>query len=374
MTDLIGRARERLQAIRDAGLYRQRRTFELLPGAIIRVDGRECIDFASNNYLGLAAQQPLAGTAGSGASALVSGRSVQQAELERRLAAFEQTGDALVFPTGYAANLGTVAALAASGDTIFVDKLDHSCLVEGARLSGGRLRVYRSDRLDRLARELGRATGRRFVVTDGVFSMEGTLAPLPELLALCEDADATLIVDEAHATGVFGANGRGSCEHFGLRSDRILRTGTLSKAFGGLGGFVTGHTDVIDWLRHEARTQMFSTALPPACCDHAIASLDIIEQQPDRRSRLHQSADRVREELRTAGANVPPSIGPIVPVIIGDPEETVRLATRLEASGLLVGCIRPPTVPRGTSRLRISVSAIHTDEQIDKLVAAIAQG
>ena len=366
-------AAEQLDQVRQAGLYRDRDVFRLLPGGFIEQDGTRLIDFASNNYLGLAASS-CTGTAGAGSSALVSGRSAAQDELERRLARFENTDDVLLFPTGYAANLGTTAAIATAGDTIFLDKLSHSCLVEGAKLSTASLRVYRSDRLATLDRELAKAvTGRRIVVTDGVFSMDGTLAPLGALTDLCETYGAILVVDEAHGSGVFGATGRGACEHLGIPLDRVVRTGTLSKAFGGLGGFVSGQGVFIDWLRHHARTQMFATALPPVLCEHAMRSLDIIENEPQRRATLFRLSDHLRSRLRSSGWTVPDSIGPIVPVLIGSPHATVGLAERLRHGGFLVGCIRPPTVPRGTSRLRISVSAVHTMEMVDSLAHSMKQ-
>ena len=350
------------------GLRRTPRTYAAQSGRRVVVDGRSCLDFASNDYLGLA--RPLddnakAAFGGSGSSALVSGRSPELAELEARLARFEGEDAALVFPTGYAANLGTAAAIAGPGDTVFADKLNHSCLIEGAKLSGATLRVYRSDRLERLRDELAKATtGRRVIQTDGVFSMDGTLAPLPNLLELADEFDALLMVDEAHATGVFGERGRGACEHFELSSPRLLRTGTLSKAFGCLGGFVAATRDRVEWLRHHARTQMFATALPPAICRQAIGSLDRIESPAGRAARkaLLRSADDVRHTLRSQGWSVLDSIGPIVPVLLDAPERAVAVAAALERRGVLVGCIRPPTVPRGTSRLRISLSAAHSDD------------
>ena len=367
-------ARDDLDRLRAAGLYRTRRTFEHRSGRRIIVDGRECLDFASNDYLGLMRPLDVTAMAGAGSSALVTGRSAAMDRLESELAAFEGTEAALVFPTGYAANLGTAAAITGPGDTVFADKLNHSCLIEGARLSGATLKVYRSDRLDRLRTELRKATGRRVIQTDGVFSMDGTLAPLPQLLALADEFDAILMVDEAHATGVFGTCGRGSCEHMDVDSPRLLRTGTMSKALGTLGGFVTGSAEVIDWLRHNARTQMFSTALPPVLCKQAKQSLRWIrtdEGAAARKSLLSRS-DALRQSLRSQGWTVPQSIGPIVPVIVGDPAAAVGTATELEEADLIVGCIRPPTVPRGTSRLRISLSHAHSADDVAALVRAMA--
>ena len=352
----------------DRDLYRDRREFEHRSDAVVRVGDRELVDFASNDYLGLASATS-GGRSGAGSAALVSGRSRSLAALENTLAEFEQQAAALVFPTGYAANLGVVAALGRKFETVFVDKLNHSCLVEGAKLAGTRWQVYRSDRLDRLRERLDRDGRPSLIVTDGVFSMDGTLAPLPELVEIAEATGSGLIVDEAHATGVFGDGGRGSCEHFGIRSPCVIRTGTLSKAIGGLGGFVTGPRPLIDWLRHHARTQMFSTALPPVLCEHAVRAIEMVSADPDRRLRVHRLADRLREKLSVLGSMRPPSIGPIVPIIVGSPAAATATARTLERVGFLVGCIRPPTVPNGTSRLRISVSAAHSDSQIDRLAA-----
>jgi 8-amino-7-oxononanoate synthase len=294
--------------------------------------------------------------------------------LEERLAAFERQEAAVLFPTGYAANVGTIAALAGPDDLVCLDRLNHASLVDGCRLSRAKLMVYRHDRLDRLARGLKKAATRRrrFIVTDSVFSMDGVLAPLRALCELAEKFDATLVVDEAHATGVFGEQGRGVAEQQGVEDRVPVRVGTLSKAVGTLGGFVAGSQPLVDWLWNTARTQMFSTALPPAVCAAATAAIDVIETEPWRRQRLWALADRLRQQL--AGARirtVPNSVGPIVPVLIGLPEQALAAAGRLEEAGFLVPAIRPPTVPRGTSRLRISVSCGHREEDVDRLAEAV---
>ena len=374
-SDPLAFAAAAVDDLQERGLYRPRRIFERQEDGRLVAEGRPCLDFASNDYLGLLASGPLSYEllAGAGASALVTGRSPSVAALEQAIARFERTESALVFPTGYAACQGTTAALVHSGDAVFLDKLCHSCLVEGARLSRATLRVYRDDRLEALARDLAKhvRSRRRLIVTDGVFSMDGRLAPLPELLALAEQFDALLLVDEAHATGVFGSGGRGACEHFGLSSDRLIRVGTLSKAVAALGGFAVGPVRLIDFLRHHARTQMFSTALPPIVCAAASVGLTVIRHEPERRERLHTAAERVRRDLRAQGWTIPESVGPILPVHLGLPERTTSLAAKLETDGLVVGAIRPPTVPRGTSRLRIVVNAEHSDDDLAALVAAM---
>ena len=365
------------------GLRRERRSFTPLPDGRCRIGDRTLVNFASNDYLNLAhdprlrdaARQALDETgSGAAASALVCGRSEWHERLEARLAAFEQQEAAILFPTGYAANVGTIAALAGPDDLVCCDRLNHASLVDGSRLSRAKLLVYRHDRLDRLARALHKASTRRrrFIVTDSVFSMDGVLAPLRALCELADKFDATLIIDEAHATGIFGEHGRGVAEQAGVEHRRVVRIGTLSKAIGTLGGFVAGPQPLVDWLWNTARTQMFSTALPPAVCAAAIAALEIIAAEPERRERLHALAAGLRQRLQAAGIRtVPHSTGPIVPIVMGLPEQAVGAARRLEEAGFLVAAIRPPTVPRGTSRLRISLTCGHSDDDIERLARAL---
>ncbi len=295
--------------------------------------------------------------------------------LEQAIADFEQTEAAVLFPTGFAANLGTIAALVRTDDTVFCDRLNHASLVDGCRLSGAKLRVYRHDRLDVLERELSKTDSgaRRWIVTDSVFSMDGDLAPLADLCDLAERYGAELIVDEAHATGVFGDNGRGVCELSGTESRVAVRIGTLSKAVGCLGGFVACSEQLRVWLWNSARTQMFSTALPPSVCAAAMASLQIIRDEPQRRQRLRSLSRQLAEPLRESGLNVPKGVaGPIVPVLLGDAQPAVDAAGRLFDAGFLVGAIRPPTVPQQTSRLRVCMSTAFEEADIDELAAAVA--
>jgi len=367
------------------GLLRRRRTVRPLPDGWCEIDGRRVRNFASNDYLNLAhdprliaAAQHVLSEAGVGAtaSALVCGRTVWHERLERTLAEFEEQPAAVLFPTGMAANLGTVAALAGKDDAVFSDRLNHASLIDGCRLSGAKLSIYHHDALDELAETLERAVQarRRFIVTDAVFSMDGDLAPLPELCELAERSDAMLIVDEAHATGVFGEHGRGACEHCGAEGRVAVRIGTLSKALGALGGFVTGSPELVDYLWNSARTQIFSTALPPAVCAAATESLAILRHEPQLMTELAGRCRAFRQALLARG--VPPlagSIGPIVPVVIGDPERTVHVAARLEARGYLVGAIRPPSVPQGTSRLRITVTLAHLVETLVEFAEVLAE-
>ena len=366
-------------------LRRQVRQIDPLPHGLCRVEGRVCQHFAGNDYLGLAQHPELSEAArrallehgvGAGASPLVAGYSRWHRELEQRLADFEQTEAALLFPTGYAANLGTIAALASRGDTVFCDRHNHACVVDGCRLSGARLRVYRHTQLDRLERELRDAKGarRRLIVTDAVFSMEGVVAPLAELAALAERYDALLVVDEAHGTGVWGPGGRGACAAAGVAERVPVRIGTLSKALGCLGGFVCGSQPLVDWLRNHARTQIYSTALPAAVCAAASRAVELLQANPNLPDQVWTVSNRLREGLSKLGLpSWPGSQGPIVPVLITDPERLLAIAEGLIERGQLVAAIRPPTVPRNTSRLRISLSAAHSPSAIDALLDALSQ-
>lgn len=386
-----------LRRLSDRDLLRQQRTIRPLGDGWCEVDGKRCRNFASNDYLNLAsdprvldaAQRALSeGGAGATASALICGRTIWHERLEQTLANFEQTDAAVLFPTGYAANAGTIAALIRNSDIVFCDRLNHASLVDGCRLSGAKLRVYRHDQLDVLERELSKARTakassptdgddkhpRLWIVTDSVFSMDGDLAPLTELCDLAERFGAELIVDEAHATGVFGNGGRGICELSGTESRVAVRIGTLSKAVGCLGGFVACSESLRDWLWNSARTQMFSTALPPSVCAAAEQSVRIIRDEPRRREHLQVLSQRLVARLRSQGLTVPDNVaGPIVPVLIGDAHAAVTAATRLFDAGFLVGAIRPPTVPQQTSRLRVCVSAAFDESDIDDLAESIGQ-
>jgi len=361
-------------------LRRQVRQVDTLPQGLCRVEGRVCRHFAGNDYLGFAHHPELAEAAlravqehgvGSGASPLVAGYSRWHRDLETRLAAFEQTEAAMLFPSGYAANLGSIAALAGRGDVVFCDRHNHACVVDGCRLSGARLRVYRHTQLDRLERELGAARGarRRIITTDAVFSMEGVLAPLAELVEIAHRHAALLVVDEAHGTGVWGPGGRGACAAAGV-ADRVpVRIGTLSKALGCLGGFVCGSRPLVDWLRNRARPQIYSTALPPAVCAAAGRAVDLLRLDAGPAQRVWSLTTRFREGLQRLGCPTwPGSEGPIVPVLVPDPAGLLTIAQRLLERGQFVAAIRPPTVPHGTSRLRITISAAHSPSAIDSLL------
>lgn len=385
MPDPLNWINDEWKRLSQAGLVRQWRVVTSLADGCCLVDGRKLRNFAGNDYLNLAHDRRVVAAAqrafseagsGAGASALVCGRSPWHAALEERLARFEGQPSALLFPTGYAANVGTIVALVGEGDTVYCDRFNHASLVDGCRLSGARLRVYRHQRLEVLERELKQplGAGRRLIVTDGVFSMDGELAPLAALCDLAERYQAMLLVDEAHGTGVFGANGRGAAEWLGVEERVTIRVGTLSKAVGALGGFVTGSQALIGWLWNKARTQVYSTALPPAVCAAAIAALEIIEAEPQRREHLLHRSSQLRAKLTARGVDpLPQSVGPIVPVVVQTPQRAVQCAAELEECGYLVGTIRPPTVPEGTSRLRISVSSIPGIDDLGEFAKQVAE-
>ena len=351
-------------------------------GDKIIIQGRELANFGSNDYLGLAADERLRAAVrqgtddrgwGSGASPLVTGRGTLHAELEAELAKFEGTQAALLFSTGYAANVGAIAALMGPDDIIFSDAKNHASIVDGCRLSGAQIQVYTHCDLDDLRRLLAvsRPIRRKLIVTDSLFSMDGDLAPLPQLTELARQQSAMLMVDEAHATGVFGKRGRGVCEHLGVEEGVHIRVGTLSKGLGSIGGFVAGSRVLIDWLANRARPYVFSTAMPEAMAAAGLAALEIVRDEPQRRRELLSRADLLRSRFTSAGLNVGRSQSQIVPVILGSPAKAMAAAGQLRQAGFFVPGIRPPSVPEGESLLRISLSWLHTPGQLAELAEAL---
>jgi 8-amino-7-oxononanoate synthase len=370
--------------------------------ATICVGGREYINFAANDYLALAGDVRLAKAAqqtiaeegwGAGASPLIVGRSAAHARLEQRLAEFEGTEAALVFPSGYAANVGAICALAGRGDAVFSDELNHASIVDGCRLSRADVYVYPHGDCRALEEQLRKAAHvgeslpdshwrpgetrpreetrrrkrRRLIVTDSLFSMHGDLAPLPELARLAAAYDCMLLIDEAHATGVLGRQGRGVAELLDVEDRVHARVGTLSKALGCHGGFVCGSRRLIDWLVNRARPYVFSTAGPPAGAAAAVAALDVVASEPHRRTRLLEMAADSRHRLRQQGWDTGRSESQIVPVFVGDSAAALRLAAELREAGFWAPPIRPPTVPPGQSCLRVSLSYAHKPEMIERL-------
>ncbi len=375
---------EQLDDLAALGLRRSLRLISSAQNHHITSAGRELVNFASNNYLGLAAHPHVTSAVkaavdewgwGAGASRLVSGHMEPHRCLEERLAAFKRAEAALVCPTGYAANLAAVRALGRSGDAILLDKLNHASIIDAAMGSGAIVRVYPHGDLSKLERLLERTADapRRIIVTDSVFSMDGDLADLPRLVELKQRYRAMLVVDEAHATGVFGKRGAGVAEWQGVEHQIDVVVGTLSKALGGIGGFIAAARLVIDWIINTAGPFIYTTGIPPAACVAAMAALDVVVREPERRRRVLESAVRVRETLQALGWKTGPSCSQIIPVIVGDAERAVALSRRLEESGLLVPAIRPPTVPRGSSRLRISLSSEHTPDDLERLLEALGE-
>ena len=371
-----------LAALDEGGLLRRLSARESPQAAEIVVDGQPLVNFGSNDYLALAADSRLAAAAtaaiqaegfGSGASPLITGHSAVHQRLQERLAEFEGTEAALLFPSGFAANLAAVTALAGPGDVVFGDAKNHASLWDGCRLSRADVRVYRHADWRQLDAHLRRASGyrRRLIVTDGLFSMDGDLAPLVELAEVARRHEAMLVVDEAHATGVFGDRGRGTAEYLGVEDAVTARVGTLSKALGCAGGFICGSRPLIDWLINRARSYIYSTAAPAVISAAAMAALDIVIAQPQRRRELLQRAAALRRRLAELGWSVGQSASHIIPIVVGQPQRAVELSRQLRWQGLLAPAIRPPTVPEGEACLRVSLTYGHSEEQIAAPVAAL---
>ena len=368
---------------RAEGLARTRRVFDSPQGAHVRFEGRTLLAFASNDYLGLANDAAVVAAArdaalrygvGGGASHLVAGHATPHAELEAALADFVRpcaNARALAFSSGYLANLAILTALAGRNDAIFADRLNHACLTDGALLSRAAFARYGHGDVAALDRAMdGVAARRRFIVTDAVFSMEGDIAPLPALLERAERRDAWLIVDDAHGFGVLG-NGRGTLAHFGLASERIVYMGTLGKAAGVAGAFVAAHPSVIETMLQTARMYVYTTAAPPLLAAAILAALASIRDDSGRRAHLQALIERFRAGTAGLPWRLLSSSTPIQPLVIGDAREAVRIADALLERGILVPAIRPPTVPAGTARLRVSLSAAHSHVDVAALTSAL---
>ena len=371
-----------LARLRTEHLYRSRAVVDGPQGVEIVVDGARYLSFCSNDYLGLANHPRVIAAlkegaerygAGSGASHLVTGHQRPHHALEEALAAFTGRPRALLFSSGYLTNLGTVAALAGRGDLLWEDRLNHASLLDAGLLSGARLRRYSHGDTAALLYRLGETTGRHaMIVTDGVFSMDGDLAPLPQLAEIAQRHEAWLMVDDAHGLGVLGAGGRGTLEHFALNDKAVpILIGTLGKAFGTFGAFVAGDADLIEYLIQRARSYIYTTALPPAVAHATLASLRLLENEGWRREHLHNLIARFRHGAEQLGMQLLPSATPIQPLLVGSAERALALSSALRQSGIYVGAIRPPTVPRGTARLRITLSAAHSEAHVTRLLAAL---
>ena len=365
MTDIA----DRLEELREAGLYRRLRLVSGPQGPRVLLDGHEVLLLCSNNYLGLAdhpsvrraaAEAAMRWGTGAGASRLISGTMTLHRRLEERLADFHRTESALLFGSGYLANIGAITALTRAGEVVFSDELNHASIVDGCRLSRAESFVYRHRDPEHLAWGLGRAEGRgSLIITDGVFSMDGDVAPIAELVELARRYDCRLMVDEAHATGAIGPDGDGAVAESGLGEEVDVIVGTLGKALGSYGAYVCAGREITELLINAARPFIFSTALPPPAVAAAIASLKLIGARPERIDRLRRNGDMMRRELAAYGLDAGESRTQIVPVIVGDADDAVELCERALERGVFAQAIRPPTVPEGTSRLRISVMASH---------------
>ena len=363
------------------GLLRSRRTLATPQSPHIVVDGKPYLAFCSNDYLGLASRPELTTAlqqgaqqwgVGAGAAHLVSGHFGPHHQLEQQLAAFVGKPAALLFSTGYMANLGVVQALVGKGDTVFADKLNHASLNDAMLLSRAETKRYQHGDMVRLAQLLTQTqNGRKLVITDAVFSMDGDMAPLRELLALCEQHDAWLYVDDAHGFGVLGEQGRGSLAHFGIASQRIIYMATLGKAAGVSGAFVAAEQVVIDTLVNHAHSYVYTTATPPALSVALLQSLQLIAQGDALRAHLHRLIAKLRNGLADLPWQLMPSETAIQPLLIGDNQQSLKLSEGLRERGIWVAAIRPPTVPQGTARLRITLSAAHTEADADQLIAAL---
>jgi 8-amino-7-oxononanoate synthase len=373
--------RQELDTRAAEGLQRTRRIVDGPQQPLLQADDEEVLSFCSNDYLGLASHPALIAAVqqavrevgvGGGASHLITGHHRLHHELEEALAAFVGLPRALFFSTGYMANLGIVSALVGRGDAIFADRLNHASLNDAAVLSRADLHRFAHNDVAALEKQLAQSTAKRkLVVVDAVFSMDGDLAPVPELLALCERYDAWLMLDDAHGFGVLGAQGQGTLAHFGVHSPRIIYMATLGKAAGVSGAFVAGEPELIEYLVQKARTYIFTTAMPPALAAALLTALPLIREGHERRAQIARLIAALRDNLRLRMWRLDPSMTPIQPLMVGSNADALFASEQLRARGILVPAIRPPTVPQGTARLRITLSAAHTIDDVQRLIEAL---
>jgi 8-amino-7-oxononanoate synthase len=374
-----------LNSLEAEGLRRGQRRVSKIDGAQIILDGKPCLLFCGNNYLGLthhprvkrAAQEAIEKYGfGAGASRLVSGTTDLHLALESQLAALKGTENALIYSSGYMTNLGVISALVGEGDAILCDRLNHASLIDAAHLSGARLLVYAHADAGALAKTLKRAESyrRRLILTETIFGMDGDMAPLPEIVSLAKSTNSMIMIDEAHSTAIMGPNGRGALEHFGIEpKDVDIIMGTMSKALGSIGGFACASKLVCDYLLNQSRTYIFTTSLPPAACAAASEAIRINAEEPELRKKLWHNVALMRDGLKVQGWPVSKVEAPIFPLIIGDADKTMEVSTALLDRGFFVQGIRPPTVPKGTSRLRLTLSASHTPQQIDQFLSVLGE-
>jgi glycine C-acetyltransferase len=369
---------EQLEAWRQAGTYQRLRVLESPCEPVSRVDGREVINLASNNYLGLAdhpklVEAAIAATrkygAGSGAVRTISGTMSIHMELERRIAQFKHTEACVVFQSGFAANAGTVSAILTPEDHIISDALNHASIIDGCRLSRAKIHVFAhrdTAAAGKILDDLAGASGRKLLITDGVFSMDGDIGPLPGLVEIAESHGAIMMIDDAHSSGVLGRNGRGTVDHFGLHGRVDIQVGTLSKAVGVLGGYVCGSRDLIEFLYHRARPFLFSTSHPPGVAAACLAAFEILENEPERIERLWDNTRYFKAALKNAGFYTGESETPITPIMVGEVKMAHAFSAALFENGLFATGIGFPTVPEGKARVRTIVTATHTREMLDR--------
>jgi glycine C-acetyltransferase len=369
---------EQLEAWRKAGTFQRLRELQSACEPVSIFDGKQVINLASNNYLGLANHPQLVEAAvqaakkygaGSGAVRTISGTMSLHLELEQKIAAFKKVEACVVFQSGFAANAGTVSAVLTPEDHIISDALNHASIIDGCRLSKAKIHVFPhkdTNRAGQILEELSNAPGRKLLITDGVFSMDGDIGPLPELVPLAERYGAIMMIDDAHSSGVLGRNGRGTVDHFGLHGRVDIQVGTLSKAIGVLGGYVCGSRDLIEFLYHRARPFLFSTSHPPAVAAACIAAFDILEREPERIDRLWDNTRYFKSELAKIGFNTGNSETPITPIMVGEAAAAHRFSRELFDEGLYSTGIGYPTVPEGKARIRTIVTATHTREMLDR--------
>jgi 8-amino-7-oxononanoate synthase len=372
-----------LNQIREGGLYRQMKYLQSPQNAHVRLAGQDILMLSSNSYLGLCADDRLKQAAydaieqygtGSGGSRLTTGSYGIHKQLEKEIAAFKGTEAALVFGTGYMANVGAISAIADKNWVIFSDRLNHASIIDGCRLSGAQIVVYAHCDPADLENKVKQHRDRKgLIITDGLFSVDGDIAPLPELVRIAREYQLLLMVDDAHATGVLGDNGGGTAEYFGLTGGIDIAMGTFSKALASEGGFIAGRQSLIDYLSNTARSFIFSTALSPATIAASLAALGIVRTEPAARKTLLAHSLCFREELRAMGFNVPDHPTPIISIVLGRPEVAVDFSERLMARRIFVSAIRPPTVPQGTSRLRINMMATHTKDDLTRALICIEE-
>ena len=374
-----------LDEMRAAGTYYRLRELQSACEPVCRADGREVINLASNNYLGLANHPKLKEAAiraieqlgaGTGAVRTITGTMAIHMELERRIAAFKNTEACVVFQSGFAANAGTVSAILGPEDHIISDELNHASIIDGCRLSKAKIHIFRhrdAAHAAEILEGLKDQPGRKLLITDGVFSMDGDIGPLPELVGIAEKYGAIMMVDDAHASGVLGRNGRGTVDHFGMHGRVHIQVGTLSKAIGVLGGYVCGSRDLIEYLYHRARPFLFSTSHPPAVTAACMAAFELLEKEPERIERLWDNTRYFKAALRDQGFDTGASETPITPIMVGEAATAHRFSAALFEEGLWATGIGFPTVPRGKARVRTIVTAAHTREQLDRAVEILAR-